>query len=669
MPRRLRLPLLLAAAFALKLAVLLAFDGHPLLQPDATLDSGVYVRLAVDVATGDLLLGKDPFFVSPLYVYFLASILAASGGSLFAPKLVQIFLGTAAVAFVVLTARRFFDERAALLSGALFALTGILTFHEVVILQAALDPFLTALFLFLLSVGLASGSLSSKVKGEGAPTGSSRSWAIWMATGVAGGLLALNRPNALLSLAAVALALALAPLVARRRGGSPSSPPSKGTFLRMWRPAAMFALGTALAIAPVTLRNLAVSGEPILISSHGGLNFFIGNGPEARGTYRFLDGITPAIAGQAADARKVAEAAEGRSLSVREVSAYFTRLALSWMRQHPGDATRLFLRKLALVFNAAEVPLNFSYDWYAREESSALRFMVVGAWLLVPLGLLGLIWRLAREPQASFAVWLTFVPVYAFSVALFFVSSRYRLPLFVPLAIGAGGALGFAGEAAAARRWKSLAGAAAALLPLAVLSGWNLGIDDGRANEEAEIVLVDIETGKYDEAKRRLTGLLPRHPEKGILLFRTGQAWQAAGRLPEAIGSYRGALEVDPGQPAILLKLGEALLSSGDERAAATALAAIAPGSLEARAVNGLETQAVELLKEGKSTAAVVALEQVVRLDALSAPARQNLAVLYAEAGRLPEARRLAEEALRLRPDYPQARALLDALARQNPRR
>jgi Flp pilus assembly protein TadD len=666
MSRRLRLPLLLLAAFAVKLAVLLAFDGHPLLQPDATLDSGVYVRLAVDVATGDIFLGKEPFFVSPLYVYFLAPILAVSRGSLFAPKLVQILLGTAAVALVVLAARRFFDERAALLSGVLFALTGIVTFHEVVLLQAALDPFLTALSLFLLARALADRRVSSKVKETGAPADR---WAGWLAAGVAFGLLSLNRPNTLLCTVAVAMALAVWPLVSRRRGGSQSSPPSERTSLRTMRPAPMFVLGAALAIAPVTLRNLAVSGEPVLISSHGGLNFLIGNGPGAQGTYRLLDGITPAIAGQAADARKVAEAAVGRPLSVREVSAHFTRLAFSWIREHPRDAARLFFRKLALVFNAAEVPLNFSYDWYAREEMSALRFLVVGAWLLVPLGLLGLGWRFAMAPRAPFAVWATFVPVYAFSVALFFVSSRYRLPLFVPLVIGAGGALVFAGEAVAARRWKPLAGAAAALLPLALLSGWNFRIDDGRTNEEAEMVLVEIETGKFDEAKRRLSGLLPRHPEKGVLLFRTGQAWQAAGRLPEAVGSYRGALEVDAGQPVILLKLGEALLSSGDERAAAGALSAISPGALDPKAVSGLETQAVELLKEGKSAAAVTALEQVVRLDATSAVARQNLAALYAGTGRFAEASRLAEEALRLRPDYPQAKALLDALARQNPRK
>ena len=68
--------LLLLAAFALKAALLAHFDAHPLLQPFGEMDSGVYARLAADVARGDVLLrgqGPVPFFVSPLYIYFLAA--------------------------------------------------------------------------------------------------------------------------------------------------------------------------------------------------------------------------------------------------------------------------------------------------------------------------------------------------------------------------------------------------------------------------------------------------------------------------------------------------------------------------------------------------------------------------------------------------------------------
>ncbi len=160
-----RLLLLLAAALAAKAAVLARLGSHPLLQPYGDIDGGVYARLAARIAHGDLLLrgeGPVPYFVSPLYAYFLA----ACGASFPAARVVQILLGTAAVALVFLTARRLFGESAALPAGILFALAGVVTFHEVVILQAALDPFLTALALFLLAVALTDekATISSKVK-------------------------------------------------------------------------------------------------------------------------------------------------------------------------------------------------------------------------------------------------------------------------------------------------------------------------------------------------------------------------------------------------------------------------------------------------------------------------------------------------------------------------
>jgi tetratricopeptide (TPR) repeat protein len=55
-------------------------------------------------------------------------------------------------------------------------------------------------------------------------------------------------------------------------------------------------------------------------------------------------------------------------------------------------------------------------------------------------------------------------------------------------------------------------------------------------------------------------------------------------------------------------------------------------------------------------------LEEAHRLDPTSASACLNLAVLHAQEGRVEAALTYAREALRLQPDYPQARGLLAAL-------
>ena len=48
------------------------------------------------------------------------------------------------VAFIFLTARIWFGDRAALIAGLLATLTGLFTFYEVLILQASIDAFTAA---------------------------------------------------------------------------------------------------------------------------------------------------------------------------------------------------------------------------------------------------------------------------------------------------------------------------------------------------------------------------------------------------------------------------------------------------------------------------------------------------------------------------------------------
>src|SRR6185436_16555732 len=127
--------------------------AHPLLQPDTGLDTTAYVDLAKRVAAGDLGLGPGLYPLSPLYIYFLAAIDAVTK-SLTAARVIQAALGTVAVALTFAIARRWFSPRSAWLAAFLSAMTGIFTFYEGLLLQTALDPFLAALALWLLSLAL-----------------------------------------------------------------------------------------------------------------------------------------------------------------------------------------------------------------------------------------------------------------------------------------------------------------------------------------------------------------------------------------------------------------------------------------------------------------------------------------------------------------------------------
>ena len=82
----------MAAAFVVKVVVLMQLWNHPLLQPHGELDTAYYITLGRRVASEGVFAPIGAFFVSPLYVYFLAAVFAA-GGSLLAAQLVQIGSG------------------------------------------------------------------------------------------------------------------------------------------------------------------------------------------------------------------------------------------------------------------------------------------------------------------------------------------------------------------------------------------------------------------------------------------------------------------------------------------------------------------------------------------------------------------------------------------------
>jgi Flp pilus assembly protein TadD len=704
---------IVAAALAIKAVALLELGDHPLLQPQGDLDAERYVELARDVVARGLLAPREPFFVSPLYVYFLAAIFSV-GGSLFAARLVQVALGAVAVGFVYLLAREWFGARAGRLAAVLVLLAGFITFSEILILQSALDPILVAASLYCVS--------RTQTTSGRRPFG---------AAGLALGLFALNRPNGLAYGFAAAFLIGLSSRPGEARG-----------TLKTWRrPAARVSRVLLPLLAVLTanaLLNLKTSGEPTLISSHGGLNFYIGNNAGATGTYHRVPGVAASMSGQVRDAARVAEAAAGRALSSSEVSGHFYAEAAKWIAAQPVEALRLFGRKLAILLNRTDVPLNHSYAFYRRDESDLLRLLVIGPAVLWPLGLVGLsigAFRAARAPSAprpaaAYWTWASFVPIYGLSVAAFFVSDRYRMPLFLPLGILAALTLVSVAGWVRERRVAAVAVTAVGIALSAAFVNRDLNLDDGLGGERARKAVALIERGSYDEARRYASTAAEGLPYAGVFHFEVGEALTAAGRYEEAVTELRAALSIDASQPAIHLALGQSLLLAGHSGDAvghlnAAASAAFRPevsGTWLARALaaDGRRSEAVEVLAslsdavvqacpaqtqtemgslaleleapavaerwlraaaarspdaaeaheklgvalilQGRGRDALAPLEHACRLAPSSASARLNLAVAYAQLGRVVEARSAAREAMRLDPSEPRTAALLRAL-------
>ena len=683
--------------FLLKLAVMLQFGKYPLLRPEADPESAAALELAQEIAGGNLALAPGLYPLPPLYLYFLA-LLLRFGGGLVSIQLVQIALGTAAVALVYCTARLWGGERAAWPSAALAAFTGALSFHELLLIPAAVDPFLAAVALYLLAAALRIPSRTHPLRSA--------------AAGVALGLLALNGPRGFILAGGLA-----AVLIATRRV----------------RIALALTGGIIIAAAPVLIRNYQVAADMTPISSHGGLSFYIGNNASARGTHAPAGGITPSLVTERQDARRAAEGTIGRALDDSEVSAHYYGLAWGWMVSEPWPAVRLFARKLALAASAAHPSLSYSYAYYVRDEHNVLRYLAVGPWLLVPLGLAG-IWFARPEGQQrrAFLVWASFAPLYLLALATYYVAARDRLPLFVALSVTSGLALAELSARIQSRpsiEWSSRRAPAAAivLLVLAVLANWPYTIDEGRTEERTRMALWLVGQGRFDDAAARIAQIDRGHPAPGVLHFRfgrallvrgqtesairhleraaasdpppetdliLGQALLAAGRAADAIPRLRRAHESGPNQSLAGFDLARALAASGDRNGAVRVLQRVRPdraddgeswralGELalelrvprlaegflrqatrvDPRSPVGFERLGLALALTGRLPDALAAFEQAVRLAPADPSVRLNLAVALAEAGRANEARREAEEALRLDPGYEKARAFLGAL-------
>ncbi len=693
-PMKLRLSVIAAllAVLAIKLAVLLQLGHHPLLEPMGEIDGAYYRHFGEMVARGDIMLSSRdsflgqppaPFMIAPLYIYFLGLVFKFSHDSLMAARTVQVVLGTFGVLLLALSVRRWFGERAAWIAGGLAALTGVFTFFEITILPTALDPFLTALDLYLL--------------GRAADEGGTRRW---MLAGGALGLHALNRPH-------VAIVIGLLALLLLVR--------------RQWRTALTAAAAACVVIAPVTIRNMQIGGEFIPIASTFGINVYIGNNAEATGTLDRAMGILPTVTGEWVTARALVSDKYAREATPRQTSFFFLRQAASFTVRHPFKAAALLLKKLWYTMSAVFLTINHSYVFFARELKGALSFLIVGPALIVPLGLVGLLFARPRD-RAGYWLWAAYAPFAILSVALVFVAARYRVPFQMALTGAAGAAISWAIDRVRAAEASTLAYPAAAFALFGSVALYPTKLDDGRAEEMVRMALTEIQAGRVPEGEAWTQKAVANQSPAGLVHVRIGQMYESLNKPTEALTHYRQALATDPKEPAVHFLIGRALMATNDLSGAVRELAGARVGAQQevasrllvialARANRVEETnrvirdldparwnadgarqfaaaiadagrvdlsiaawaRAAELTGDvrdferlglawalvGRNAESLDALAMAVKADSSIPSVRTNYAVALATAGRLDEARAEAQAALKIDPSYPNAQQLL----------
>lgn len=358
------------------------------------LDPLYYDQTALNILKGNLLAGDQVFDLSPLYPYFLACIYAIFGHNLAIARLIQHIIGAANCVLLYIIAKRIFNNTIGAIAYIISTLYGIFIFYEGILETETLVLFINSLIVLSL--------LDSKVT-----EGESRK-AVWLISGILIGLSAIIRPNILILFPFLLIWL--------------YCKVNRQFFSRL----ILIIIGSAIIVLPVTLRNYITANDIVLISSSGGLNFYIGNNAGSTGILTEPDFIMPNPLFEHKDARAMAEELAGRRLTASQASKFWFKKGLEFIIHNPVRYIWLLIKKAYFIINYYEVPDNINYYFFKR-FSSLLRLPLFSSRIVIPLGLVGICLSLLKKEDSGL-LYIFFLG-YGFSLLLFFISSRYRLPM------------------------------------------------------------------------------------------------------------------------------------------------------------------------------------------------------------------------------------------------
>jgi len=583
--------------------------------------------------------------MSPGYIWFSVFFNWLFENPPHAVVLFQIFIDSVTCALGALLAFRRFGRVAGLVAGGLLALNGYQILSVARILPETIAAFLLILLVFVF--------LRAQERPAFKPL---------FSTGVILGLLALFRSNSLLILPFLGLALWVA------RGNS--------TFKTVAARFSFCLLGVAAALLPVTLRNIVVGKDAVLISSSGGVNFYLGNVSEGDGRFISLNQLSlapgsfdddPAGDGFEKSIQAYAEKQEGKTLKPSEVSSFWTRLAWKEISKNPMAWVKLLFRKIFLFFNAFEIPQVDNLYFLGRYLpllDTPLAHISRISWPLALFGLLVLLF----SPRRRTGLLLIFIG-YALSVIFFFVTARHRLPALPLAACFAGFAVGYLYELLQFWNMRRILLGFSLFAACAVLTNLNpalgqrpvaaggeqkknlFGVSDEYldfASQHNNMAALLLERGDAVGAERESRQGLALKPYHSTLLYNLARSLEAQGKLPEAKTAAEQSLRNSPNNAAVAAFLGDLYYKTGDFEGARQALEVTL--RLFPSLAGVWNTLGPTLYRLGDSEGALSALQRAEALVPGWFQPRYNRGILLNRLGR-----------------YIEAAVLLDSLCRSNP--
>ena len=305
------------------------------------------------------------------------------------------------------------------------------------------------------------------------------------------------------------------------------------------RCALLFA-GLALGTSPCWIHNYLIAKDPVPLSAHSGINFWIGNNPDANGYPRFPPGLRAGQAAMLQDSIAQAEAAAGRSLKHAEVSAYWSGKAKEYITRHPGDWLTLIARKLRNFWSA------FQYDDLSiitslREQGVILPGLSFG--IVAAFAIPGMFFGWWMAPRSRWVLAAIFLSMFALLAV--FITERYRLVAVPGLFIFAALGLSILWKAFADWEFKTAAIYLAALLLATIFVAWPQRDPSLWALDAYNSGWQALESNNLPLAEKKLAVAYSYVPGNSETLFALGNLRFAQNDRLAAQSFYRAVLARD----------------------------------------------------------------------------------------------------------------------------
>ena len=461
---------------------------------------------AQNFASGDLLATSANDNYSPLYKYFLGFIYILAGRNLPVVWGVQFFLGTITVLLVFLITSKLFNERAALISSTLYALYGPELMYEGILLRASFITFLGVLSLYLL-IQLEEKSNLLEI----------------VITGFAISLFIQSRPNVIL---VFALLFFVSFYCTDRKN------------LKKYLSLSFIVL---LLFIPLLIQAYIVHGKFVFFDASGLTAILMGNNPGYTGTDYLPD------------------FRHSGDTALNYKQAVF--ILLQNLIGHPVEMISLYLRKFYYFFNSYEYASNYNF-YIFQEFSFLLKTPFSNFAFFSSLGLMGFLLNVDNFKRLRLLY--TYMIGMTVSVVLFYIISRFRIPVVPYFAIFAGCFLDKVCAWCVFKRYKKIILSVTTFIILLFMFNTVPDISKtNAANEYGNLGNAYLNIGNIKKAAAAYNKSLKIDPNNFYSHNNLGKVYTKQGRLSEALSEFTASIKLNPVQWETFYNLGLVYMRSG----------------------------------------------------------------------------------------------------------